>query len=211
MNDICYLCGQEGADTKENIPPRCFFPQGERDKIIKVPAHFKCNQEWGDAIEYFRNQLVGISAMTNPTAHSILTTKGTRSLRRNQPLLRKIIGDLRRKIDICTPGGIYLRTQPGIKIDSGLLKKFVIHMVRGLYYYHKGSVLPEGTNITWKIQPSGVAPEWISRLPIIEVHQDVFKYRYKIIDDHPEWSTWVLGFYEVSLGTILVITGNEQK
>ena len=208
---ICYFCGKDGADTDEEIPPRCFFPKGECQNIIKVPAHLKCNQEWGDSIEYLRNQLAGVSAQTNKSAHSILTTKGKRSLQRNQPLLSKIISGLRRKIEIFSPAGIYLGSKPGIELDKGLLRKFVIHMVRGLYYHHTRSVLPEGTNITWKVQPTGEAPEWITKSPIIEIHKDVFRYRYKIIDDHPEWSTWILGFYELSVGTILAITGNEQK
>lgn len=88
MTKICYFCGQEGAETKEDIPPKCFFPEGQRQNLIKIPAHIKCNQEWGNTIEYFRNLLCGLSPSI-PAAQHLSATKIARSLKRNQPLQKK--------------------------------------------------------------------------------------------------------------------------
>lgn len=204
------FCPAKGADTKEDIPPKCFFQEDQRQNLIKISAHIKCNQEWDDAIEYFRNLPCGLSPSI-PVAQHLFATKVARSLKRNQHLQQKMISELRRKVDIYSPGGIYLRSQPGVQVDSTFLDKFVSHIVRGLYYHHKGEILPESADIVWKIQPLGEAPEWITILPIIEIHPEIFRYRYAILEDHPEWSTWIVGFYDLSIGTILAVTGNEQK
>ncbi|MBL7130892.1 MAG: hypothetical protein ISS45_05785 [Candidatus Omnitrophica bacterium] len=207
--DICYFCGEGNANTKEDIPPRSLFPKGHGCELIKVPAHLKCNQEWGDSIEYVRNLLSGLSPF-NPTARNLFE-KRVRSLDRKPPLRLKMVNELRRKIDIYSQGGIYLGSQPGVQINSNLMNQFVSHMVKGLYYHHKNNILPKGATINWRIQPRDEAPDWISRLPIIMVHPEVFRYRYSILDDHPEWSTWILGFYDLSIGTIMAISGRNHN
>jgi hypothetical protein len=209
IKNICYFCGVEGADTKEDIPPKCFFPKGQRDGIIKVPAHLSCNQDWEDAIEYFRNLFSGLSPY-NSIAKSLFKTKGKRSLIRNYPLRTKMLSELRNKIDIYSRGGIFLKSQPGVQVDSNLTCKLVNHITRGLYYHHKDNVLPKESEIKWKVQPIDSAPKWIQSLPTTIIHPKIFRYRYAIIDKHPEWSTWLLGFYDLSIGTILAITGNEK-
>lgn len=113
-----------------------------------------------------------------------------------------MISEVRRKIDIYSPGGIYLRSQPGVQVDSTLLDKFVSHIVRGLYYHYKGEILPESADIVWKIQPLGDVPEWITTSPIIEIHPEIFRYRHANLEDHPKWSTLIVGFYDLSIDTM---------
>jgi len=209
---ICYFCGIQGADTREEIPPRCFFPKGHTESIIKIPAHMKCNQAWQGSIEYARNLFCGINT-SNCLARDLFSTKVIRSLRRNPPLRLQMLKDLRENIELYSPGGIYLRSTPGICINTNLLDQFISHVIRGLYFHHTGQPLPKGINVTWQVQQDHPGPErlWFTRLPITIVHPAIFRYRHIILGDNPGWSAWVLGFYELNTCTVLAVTGKDRQ
>lgn len=202
----CYFCGEAGADTEEEIPPRAFFPDGQRQGIIKIPAHGECNRSWSDSIEYFRNLFAGLGAKNNFTASVLFDTKGRRSLRRSPKLNMKMISDLGRRFVYKTESGIYLGSQPAIHIDPKHWQDFVEHMVRGLYFHHKGVPLPQDVEVKPHFGVRGDAPEFIKRAPIIEIHPKVFKYRYCFANDHDYSSGWVLSFYDTEAVTIFAIT-----
>jgi hypothetical protein len=44
MDELCYLCGKDGADTTDHVVPKtCYVPPLPAD-IITLPAHLTCNQ-----------------------------------------------------------------------------------------------------------------------------------------------------------------------
>ncbi|MDD5566384.1 MAG: hypothetical protein PHG31_05805 [Candidatus Omnitrophica bacterium] len=210
MEDFCYFCGHSGANTKEDIPPLSFFPKGFR-KTIKVPAHYRCNKKWSDskAIEYCRNLLTGLSH-SNSIAQRLFMTKSRRSILRNYPLRKKMISELRKEIDIYSPRGIYLGSTPGVQYDAKLMDEFIKHIVKGLYYHHRGIVLSAQANINWKLQPFYRCPEWINRLPTIVIDNNIFRYRYAILSSNPIRSMWILGFYDLYIGTVIAATDTHS-
>lgn len=206
MENLCYFCGDAGADTIEEIPPRSFFPDGQRQGIIKVPAHKACNGRWVKAIEYFRNLLTGLSGKNNFTASVLFETKGRRSLQNSPKLRAKMVAELRPKVLFRTESGIQLESRPGVQIDPNHRKGFIEHMIRGLYFHHKGFPLPKDVEIKANLQPRDPAPDFIQTTPIVEIHPKVFKYRYLFANDHIHSSAWVLCFYDIDVGTIFAVT-----
>jgi len=206
LKNLCYFCGLEGADTIEDIPPRSFFPDGQRQGLIRIPAHASCNGNWTKAIEYFRNVFSGLSGKNNFTASVLFDTKGKRSLQNSPKLRSKLVSELRPRIDFISAGGVYLGSKPGVYIDPDHKENFVNHMVRGLYFHHKKVPLPANVKIKTHLQPRTSAPLIIQSMPIVEIHPKVFKYRYLFANDHIHASAWLLGFYDVEAGTIFAIT-----
>jgi hypothetical protein len=55
-NGVCYLCGNEGVDSRDHVPPKAVLPKkyrSEGEDLITVPAHQRCNREWKNDDEYF--------------------------------------------------------------------------------------------------------------------------------------------------------------
>jgi len=47
MSDICWLCGQPGADTVDHIIPLSIDPSRGEDPTNRLPAHRSCNSSRG--------------------------------------------------------------------------------------------------------------------------------------------------------------------
>ena len=47
MSDICWLCGQPGADTVDHIVPLSIDPTLGEDPTNLLPAHRSCNSRRG--------------------------------------------------------------------------------------------------------------------------------------------------------------------
>jgi 5-methylcytosine-specific restriction endonuclease McrA len=47
MSDICWLCGQAGADTVDHIIPLSLDPSRGEDPTNLLPAHRSCNSSRG--------------------------------------------------------------------------------------------------------------------------------------------------------------------
>lgn len=58
-NRICYLCGKNGADSKDHVPPKGLLPPGKGSQNrITVPAHRMCNSNESPDEEYLRDLLI---------------------------------------------------------------------------------------------------------------------------------------------------------
>jgi hypothetical protein len=80
MNDLpgspsrntCFACDQS-ATTREHAPPRSFFPEGSRQKLITVPSCAIHNCDNSLDVEYVRNAIV-ILAGLNATGELLIDT-----------------------------------------------------------------------------------------------------------------------------------------
>ncbi|HKZ22719.1 MAG TPA: hypothetical protein VJ165_05905 [candidate division Zixibacteria bacterium] len=53
---LCYLCGRDDVElTKDDLPPKCLFPEAEWHRLLKVPACYSCNNKRKKDDEYLRN------------------------------------------------------------------------------------------------------------------------------------------------------------
>jgi hypothetical protein len=56
-NDTCYYCGKPAVGD-EHFPPKSFFPQNQRSRLVVVPACKEHNQEKSTDDEYVRTMLL---------------------------------------------------------------------------------------------------------------------------------------------------------
>ena len=151
--NICYLCSLTGADTKDHIPPKSLFNTG--GQRLTLPAHQKCNSEFSEDEEYFRDVIIQQSSAFNLRNIENITEKIFRSWRST--------GINRYKKLILTATRSLIKNRAGdfkefllIKPDNDILSRVAVKIARGIIYNDTGVVtLPSNYSCTY--------------LPIIEV------------------------------------------
>lgn len=94
---FCYWC--EGvAETKEHVPPKCFFPEdyefnGEMvkhnwSKLITVPSCKKHNNSKSQLDEYLLTRIVPFANMNNPHVKELVSGRLGRAISKNKTLLQ---------------------------------------------------------------------------------------------------------------------------
>lgn len=81
---LCTYC-PKGADTRDHIPPLCFFPGPRPAELLTVPCCRSCNQTAGADDEQMRNLLAALEDSEGHEAiHEYLRPKMHRSFQRHQ-------------------------------------------------------------------------------------------------------------------------------
>jgi hypothetical protein len=92
MQIECYMC-DAAATSEEHAPPECFFPEGSRRNLIKVPSCAEHNEANSKDVEYVRN-VVSTEHGTNDAASKIFE-KTKRSFEYSPKLLARTFRGLR--------------------------------------------------------------------------------------------------------------------
>ncbi|HJW86942.1 MAG TPA: hypothetical protein VJ440_09950 [Candidatus Brocadiaceae bacterium] len=195
----CYMC-EEIATTKEDVPPRCIFPEAKdvstnyRKSLIKVPSCIAHNTKKSKDDEYLMLVLT-CNIDNNNVAMRQINTKIQRALERKPTLANLLLRDTK---PILARG----MSTEAFKVDHNRFKRSMDWMVRGLYYnQHKkkwsAKLYIQPTNILIgdgndELKPS---QEWIdagikvnqdlSDIPKIGENPDVFWYQMRH-DKHEE-------------------------
>ena len=126
--DICYFCNKESTSS-EYIPPKSFFPKGQRENLMTVPSCDEHNLEKSDIDEYIRTIFMGI-AYDQIDDKTDFKNKPIKSLmRNNMSNMKKVFINSRKEIlnnDIPTIS---------IEIDTDKLIKFTDLLLKGIYYF----------------------------------------------------------------------------
>ena len=85
MDEICYYCGKP-KETDEHVPPKSFFPKGQRKNLIVVPSCKKHNHGNANDIEYVVN-IVRMSKGVNESGGKLAEEITVNSLNSNLDLL----------------------------------------------------------------------------------------------------------------------------
>jgi hypothetical protein len=195
-NKICYICCEVGADTKDHIIPKCFFVPSFPDNLLTLPAHYRCqNQLWE---EYLRNIAVALSGRS-VSAKTLWDDKVARSFERNRPLRDSLRSSLLKRVDLVSPGGIWLGSTPGIRVNTNHFYPPLEKIVRGLYRHYTGRFLPKDAAFDWAINE----PLEGQRLKIFQSskpgisYPGVFECRFGVASEgNIEMTVWWLRFYE---------------
>jgi hypothetical protein len=129
---ICYLCGVEGATTKDHIPPRGIFPKEPKGQLITVNAHKHCNEKFQQDDELFRNVIIAASNRTNEGKKAweeqvVSSWKSNPGAKKdlNNLLIPSYVHDIKNNFFIpCQDLGL----------DYELFKRQIIRWTRGLYF-----------------------------------------------------------------------------
>lgn len=139
---VCYLCGKEGADSSDHIPPKNIFFKKTTD-LITAPAHINCNKAWEKDDEYFRFSLVNMAYGYSREAQLLFKEKvvprfhSPKKWKFKKALLKDFM-----KLQGQSPSGSLLDGQHAIGIDAKRVGDVIKRVARGLYFKRHGEVFP---------------------------------------------------------------------
>ena len=189
----CYLCGRPLScpTSRDHCPPLALFSpeirrQHDLSQLITIRVHTDCNASYQYDEEYFKATMV-------PFARGSVA---------GDPIYNKFIADSRedeRKLILAEsilhefeprPGGLHL--PPGLVVkrqDGARIRRVAWKIVRGLYFHHHSTILPEaipaGCSLT---APGQRPPEHFLRVTDLaddETHgryPGVFDYRFRVVE-----------------------------
>lgn len=209
LSKVCVFCGETNNVTDDHVPPKNIFPPPRPNNLITVPACIKCNSIISKDEEYFRlklcmNQEVGDHPDAKRNREIIF-----RSLYRQEAKgLRNSFMKDTRKVQLKTPGGLYLDKRYIFDVDTERIFRVVKKIIRGLYYHETGNRLDNNCEVDVHSNDtlSDNSPEILQDLqnkiliplsnktPTI-IGRQTFSYRFHIADENSYFSVWILTFY----------------
>jgi len=136
---ICYFqgCAKKGI-TKEHIPPRSFFPDGEKNQLLTVKSCEKHNNAKSKDDFYVLAQIC-MNASPSNRARDVFMNKVAPQLNFNNGALRKLLAEGA----VLLPNGAVK-----YKIDVARLEDFFTALSCGIIYKSCGSSLPSNYSIS---------------------------------------------------------------
>lgn len=195
-SDICVICGQEKACSRDHIPPKCIFPEPRPGDLITVPACAECNMKRSGLDEQFKIFL-GLTVGYHLDGGRSYRGPILRTLAHNRRQRSNILMSMRHVVihDPTVPA-----SQPAlaITVDRTAHDIVVERTVRGLYFHHTGRIL--GDRYPLAVQwIRGLNDELFAMtkdLPTGTVGDSALVYKYDICPDDPSVTVWVLQFFQ---------------
>jgi hypothetical protein len=189
--DLCYICCKTGADSEDHVIPVSFFPRPRPKNLLKLPAHQACQ---GGRIAESQDYIRSICSVFGPNGSSgetIWENEAKRYYERSRSTRQKLRSSL-------LAGKSRTGGQPAIQIDKERFYPALEKIVRGLYRYHTGKLLPPQCTFNWLIVNylQDENPDLLNRSSQGLSYSDVFESRYLILkNDDAERSIWWLRLY----------------
>lgn len=129
MTESCYNCGAVAA-TEDHEPPVCFFPEGYRSGLVKVPSCAEHNTALSEDVEYVRNALCGQHG-TNLVATKVFYESAKRSYDRSQGLFYRTFSETR-------PINLDGQETMAFSLDLPRFKRVIKAIAYAMYYHDFG-------------------------------------------------------------------------
>ena len=192
----CYLCGAP-ATTWDHIPPLGLFPKPRPDNLITVPACCACNHGRSLDNRYFR-VVVAASSDDSPQSLNLLYQRIIPRLRKKPALILELLKSVER-VDVLSPGGIYLGCRRALGFDRNRIQAVIDKLVRGLFFKHTKHRLATNYVVDeFLYNPPLEKPllDALLQVPLFKIGDgSVFSYRYHLPDPGGFESYWFLMFY----------------
>lgn len=189
----CYLCGHSLPDltSKDHCPPRALFArkilkQNNLDRLVTKQVHMDCNQSYMRDEEYFVATLVPF-AQGSEAGDAIYREffEKSRKDKKKWKLAKKILRQFEpRPSGLHLPEGRVIMRQEGDRVSRVAWK-----IVRGLYFHHHNTTLPEDINFSCKEATQGERPPelfmYVRNLPDDKTHgryPGIFDYRFRVLE-----------------------------
>jgi len=198
MPDLCALCGENAATTRDHIPPQGIYPK-PRDNDINfnvVPAFSSCNNGAAVEDEQFK-VFMGISTGEFHDQPEIVINSIARTIGNNQKIANQIF-ETKRNVYAYRQNQV-LEPAVSVTFDGEKYCKVVSRIVRGLYWIERGKALGLGSNInifpTDQMKPdfSQSIKELMGCLEPHFLNKKTFVYKVLFNDD--ESSIWGVQFF----------------
>lgn len=161
-SEVCYLCGEIGATTRDHLPPKAFLGRGNYNQTprITLPAHIKCNLEFSEDEEYVRDLMAPSAGFFDLRGVEPILEKAQRS--RTRPAgSKRFVNLLRasRPIQLRSPSGLYLGRARGILYDRDRVRRIGVKIARGILYHDAKAIIRQDEVIC-------------SEIPIFDVNRE---------------------------------------
>lgn len=150
INGPCYLCGERLAQTRDHVFPRSLFPKnsGFTNLPPQLPACLQCNNGLSQDEELFQQLVVSWRGADTEQGRRLYRTKAGPRLRSPSGLgLRKKLVEHARFAPLVDEVGRVVGAWPVVEMPRGFVDRVLQKIVKGLYYYETGSVLPPDVQI----------------------------------------------------------------
>jgi len=206
---ICAYCGASDNLTKDHIPPEQLFPSPRPSNLITVPTCGNCHSDTSKDDEYFRLKMclredVGNHPKARKDWDAIF-----RSLNRTEAsgFRKSFFADIR-SVPLSTPAGIFIGQRLGYDVDMIRIRRVVERITRGFYFVERGSPLglhnevrvhadedlQQETKETLNDLNKNILFPLAAQTPKV-IGDNVFSYRFHILDENPVYSVWNLNFF----------------
>lgn len=208
---LCYLCGVE-ASTFDHIPPKCLFPKNFQYKGIKVPACKRCNNKSSKDDEYLRD-CFAITGQ-NKEARQVFLERVRPSYIRLYSRIQKVTKHQRilnsmARIDLKTPGGIFLGKVTAMKMKGDRIESSLKRILKGIYFSRYKKSIPDSYTFKVYFQPVDIGLELLNEAKkkgALNAGRfgNVFSYMGFGIKEDEFVGIWWLSFYQTH-GAIVIV------
>ncbi len=222
--DHCTYCYRSPADTRDHVPPKNLFPRPLPNNLITVPCCKPCNTQLARDDDYFWHALMTASNIEQRSAASESRARALRGLGRPeaQGLLSSIISSFQR-VELQSPGGIYIGHAPAFQVDNQRIKRVLARIVRALYFTVNRALIPAHNDVhVWWNQFE--FPKFIRELATeakttwpgpYDIGPHIFSFTWLQTPGPVPRGVWLMTFYESFCGYGFVArkqtTGPQQE
>lgn len=200
---VCVYCGQTTTVEDDHLIPRALWPEQERNRVqfVRVEACRSCNslKSKGEA-DLVAYAVLDKDGGDHPYA-SLLAPKVARSVQKGHANIAKAALSST-MTPLITRHGIYLGDYPWAEIDSTNMMQSLRMIVRGMYAFETGTVLPQDTPVDVWVIPSYSVGQVFGPLaqqphaPPIILGDRVFWWVPFVVADDPTSSAWPMGVFD---------------
>ena len=162
MKNRCYLCGREGADTKDHVPPKAFLNRGNFQGVsrITLPAHQGCNAAYSADEEYVRDLLAPSAQELDLRGVDDVLGRYDRSVSRPAGASRR--GEFLRHAKIMqkrSSSGLFTGPALGLPFDRQRVDRVGAKIARGILFHDAQVVVAESEVLCYGIPVNQIESE----------------------------------------------------
>jgi hypothetical protein len=143
---LCVFCGKDeslGPLTKEHFVPKCLWARKRPQHTLTVPAHDRCNREYSDDNEYFRDVLaIGDNCADHPEVQKLLRGKIRRKLRARRGAFLKTL-QTAALYPVYTASGLFVGHAPRFDWDWNRMETVLKNVMKGMFFSLMAYPMPQ--------------------------------------------------------------------
>lgn len=141
---ICYYCG-EPATSVEHVPPKCFFPEGQREELFTVPSCNVHNNNKSHDDEYVKVVLATSAKVMFKNVLKPVIDKSFRALDRSPGFASAVFKNPEPAVIQLSDGRQFMSKSHEIELDR--FYRFFESLGRALYFHHEKKIWEGGVQI----------------------------------------------------------------
>lgn len=201
----CIYCGSTERPSRDHVPPKTLFLRPRPSNLITVPSCEPCNSGFALDDEYMRTVLITRAETADHPATTALIDEVSRSLARPKARgLANLVAESFTELDIHTPSGLFLETQPAFSADAARLLRNIERIGRGLYFHEAGQRLPANIRVEADMllesgtECSKGVGRYLAGRPVDRFGRNEFQYCWLAASDNPSATICRMVFFGVS-------------